>query len=361
MPCPKGINAESHFQGEMRKRAMMDQSNGFIFFSFWRKQKLQFFCCAVTVVMVFNALGQKLLKIPLKVPLRVCQRATPTGQTGPPSSCPSTWSVIPGLSVWPVIWMFTSHSFLKLNLRWTDSNSFCRTNQLREILEIYIIALSATHQTFPTLTSGHGRIGWSIIFVIRHGHVTCFGHWNVSRNDVCYLQAQVWRTGEQFTQPPFRLPQLSAMFQVGSALWAEVLEWSQHEAEPPVHTQWTCVVWGRNKTVCLKTLRFGGCLHSITKPLWLTQFFTGVKISLELRGGWPREVCSIPTISPSPQAHSAWSWTVTPVSFVFCYPLRDTQHAFPNVHRRVSTSNDYRSRQVTWMSKQADAFISNVY
>ena len=89
------------------------------------------------------------------------------------------------------------------------------------------------------------------------------------------------------------------------------------------------------------------CFHSVTKPLWLTQLFTRLKPSSGLVGGRQRDACSTPTISPSPQSHSAWACAVIPVSFGLCYPLGDSQHHFPNVHRRVTPSNHYRGRQVT--------------
>lgn len=68
----------------MRKRAMKSQNNSFIlFFISGRKQKLQLFCYAVTVGMVFNAVGEEPIKSSL---YSVCQRETPTGQRGPTSS-----------------------------------------------------------------------------------------------------------------------------------------------------------------------------------------------------------------------------------------------------------------------------------
>ena len=64
-------------------------------------------------------------------------------------------------------------------------------------LEVNVLALSAICQTVPTLTSGHGRMVWSMIFVVVwHGHVTV-GQWNVNRKSMCYFQGRVWRTSEQ--------------------------------------------------------------------------------------------------------------------------------------------------------------------
>lgn len=63
MPCPKSTYAESHIEGEMRKRAMKGQSNGFIyFFLSGRKQKLQSFCCVVTMGMLLMLWARKPLK-----------------------------------------------------------------------------------------------------------------------------------------------------------------------------------------------------------------------------------------------------------------------------------------------------------
>lgn len=139
-------HAESHFEGGMRKRTMKGQIKFvlfYLFFSFLEENKtsaLQLY----TVGMVFK--GQKALKSSLD---SVCQRAT-TGNIGPPveSSCLSARSLIPWLLTGPVMQTFLHRSFLKFSLSWTDSNSFCSTNKLREILEIYVTVLSAIHQCF---------------------------------------------------------------------------------------------------------------------------------------------------------------------------------------------------------------------
>lgn len=95
------------------------------------------------------------------------------------------------------MWVCTCHSFLKFTLRWTDSNSFAVLIN-SEILEVYVVVLSAIHETFVnSLTSGYGRIVWIITFVVKHSHMIYFGQWNGSRNNVCYFEVEVWRICER--------------------------------------------------------------------------------------------------------------------------------------------------------------------
>lgn len=108
--------------------------------------------------------------------------------------------------------------------------------------------------------------------------------------------------------------------------------------------------WYEGKNLLPKTLRCGSTLFPYRHQASLTDsaFHRGkdLRTSGTMTGGMHvvfQQFC--------PQSHPAWSWALTPVSFGFYYPWRDSQHYFLNVHRRVITSNHYRDRQVSkWLN-----------
>lgn len=121
MPCPKITYAESHFEDGMRRGAMKGQNNSFILsiFYFLFLEGNKSFCSSAGLTQ-----WEWCLRLWVRNYLKVhyTQHATEQlllDKQGPPpwSSFPSTWSLIPQMSTWPVRLMFISHSFLKFNLR----------------------------------------------------------------------------------------------------------------------------------------------------------------------------------------------------------------------------------------------------
>lgn len=105
-------HADRHFEGRW-EREQWRAKVVVLFISPFLEENNSFSSSAVlvTVGMAVNALGQKALKRSLG---SFCQRATATEQTGPPpqSSCPSTLSLIPWLSIRPVSHVNIDPSFL---------------------------------------------------------------------------------------------------------------------------------------------------------------------------------------------------------------------------------------------------------
>lgn len=211
---------------------------------------------------------------------------------------------------------------------------------------------SAFHPTFPTFW--HGGTVQSMIFVVTHGHVIYFGQWNVSRNNVRYFQADIERASEQSVMAVSPSSIAISNIPGGVCFIGEVLKWQLHEAEPPVPTQWTCVVWERNGT----HWDLGVFVSIAYSSLTGSAFYQGKGV---LRpSGRMRERCvyysyniSIPSVS-----HSLVLGTEAYLLWVLL-SLRRFSALFLQSPQQGHSFN--WGRQVTWMNKQANVFTSNTY
>lgn len=133
---------------------------------------------------------------------------------------------------------------------------------------------SRRYQHSPVSSSVLLGTDWPYLSLdVRHGHVTCFSQWNVSKSAGHHFQVEAFHF--QCLTLQLALPLLfwfkrlyvpGAQFQDGGdsfCLNPWITTWRAIALETHLHSQWTCI----------KPMRFGGCLlpqHDISYPEWHT-------------------------------------------------------------------------------------------